>query len=260
MLRLCSLYSGSSGNCILVEDGHTRILVDCGVSGKKIEQALSSYGIDIKSVNAVLVTHEHSDHVQSVGIIHRKSGAEIFANEGTFGAFENTIGRYDESAITIFDGKFVVGDIEVTPFSIPHDAKDPVGYSFSDGIKKVSVCTDIGYVTDEVRKNVLGSEITLIEANHDVEMLKSGPYPYVLKKRILSDKGHLSNENAGMLCKILVENGSRDIILGHLSQHNNHPDLAYVTVKSILQENGIKISDCCLSVASREFPGEMHIC
>ena len=144
MLRLCSLYSGSSGNCILVEDGHTRILVDCGVSGKKIEQALSSYGIDIKSVNAVLVTHEHSDHVQSVGIVHRKSGAEIFANEGTFGAFENTIGRYDESAITIFDGKFAVGDIEVTPFSIPHDAKDPVGYSFSDGIKKVSVCTDIG--------------------------------------------------------------------------------------------------------------------
>lgn len=260
MLRLCSLYSGSSGNCIFVEDGQTRLLVDCGVSGKKIEQALSSQGIDLKSINAVLVTHEHSDHVQSVGIIHRKSGADIYANEGTFRAFEGSIGRYDEASVKIFDGKFNIGDIEITPFSIPHDAADPVGYTFSDGIKKLSVCTDIGYVTEEVSKNVMGSDVILLEANHDVEMLKSGPYPYPLKKRILSDKGHLSNENAGVLCRELIEHGSKDIILGHLSMHNNHPDLAYVTVKSVLEEGGIKVSDCRLSVASREFPGEIHVC
>lgn len=260
MLRLCSLYSGSSGNCIFVEDGQTRLLVDCGVSGKKIEQALSSHGIDLKSINAALVTHEHSDHVQSVGIIHRKSGADIYANEGTFCAFEGSIGRYNEASVKIFDGKFNIGDIEITPFSIPHDAADPVGYTFSDGIKKLSVCTDIGYVTDEISKNVMGSDVVLLEANHDVEMLKSGPYPYPLKKRILSDKGHLSNENAGVLCRELIEHGSKDIILGHLSMHNNHPDLAYVTVKSVLEEGGIKVSDCRLSVASREFPGEIHVC
>ncbi|MDY6314435.1 MAG: MBL fold metallo-hydrolase [Clostridia bacterium] len=259
-MRLCSLYSGSSGNCIFVENGQTRLLVDCGVSGKKIEQALSSHGIDLKSINAVLVTHEHSDHVQSVGIIHRKSGADIYANEGTFRAFESSIGRYNEASVKIFDGKFNIGDIEITPFSIPHDAADPVGYTFSDGIKKLSVCTDIGYVTDELSKNVMGSDVILLEANHDVEMLKSGPYPYPLKKRILSDKGHLSNEKAGVLCRELIKHGSKDIILGHLSMHNNHPDLAYVTVKSVLEEGGIKVSDCRLSVASREFPGEIHVC
>lgn len=260
MLKICPLYSGSGGNCIFVEDGHTRLLVDCGVSGKKIEQALFYHGIEPNTINAVLVTHEHSDHVKSVGIIHRKNGAAIYANHETFGAFENSLGRYKASDIHIFNGKFNVGDIEVTPFSIPHDAADPVGYTFSDGTRKLSVCTDMGYITDEVLNHVSGSSVVLLESNHDVEMLKSGPYPYSLKKRILSDRGHLSNENAGKMCRILVERGTKDIILGHLSQHNNHPALAYITVKSVLEEGGIKMSDCYLSVAPRKEPGEVHVC
>ena len=260
MFKFCSLYSGSTGNSSLIQTNTTKILVDAGESAKKIADALISLNIEPTQIDGILITHEHSDHVQSVGIIHRKSGADIYANEGTFRAFEGSIGRYDEASVKIFDGKFNIGDIEITPFSIPHDAADPVGYTFSDGIKKLSVCTDIGYVTDEVSKNVMGSDVILLEANHDVEMLKSGPYPYPLKKRILSDKGHLSNENAGVLCRELIEHGSKDIILGHLSMHNNHPDLAYVTVKSVLEEGGIKVSDCRLSVASREFPGEIHVC
>lgn len=260
MLRLCPLYSGSSGNCIFVENGQTRLLVDCGVSGKKIEQALLAHGIAPDSINAVLVTHEHSDHIKSVGIIHRKTGAEIYANLGTFEAFEGSIGKYDESAVHIFEGTFSVGDIEVKPFSVPHDAADPVGYVFSDGVRKASVCTDIGHVTEEISKKVFGSDVVLLEANHDVEMLKAGPYPYSLKERILSNRGHLSNENAGVMCKKLIEHGTKDIILGHLSMQNNNPDLAYLTVKSVLEEGGITLADCRLSVAPREEVGEMHVC
>ena len=150
MIKLCSLFSGSSGNCIFVEGGSTRLLVDCGVSGKKIEQALDSIGVDIKTINALLLTHEHSDHIRSVGIIHRKSGAEIFANCKTFEASRGSFGKINEDAVNVFEGGFCVGDICVTPFSVPHDAANPVGYVFSDGVKKAAVATDIGHMTDEI--------------------------------------------------------------------------------------------------------------
>ena len=260
MLKICSLYSGSSGNCIFVENGSTRLLVDCGVSGKKIEQALCSIGVDIKTINAILLTHEHSDHTSSVGIVHRKCGADIFANTETLEASVGCFGKVDESSIKAFDGTFCIGDICVTPFSIPHDAANPVGYTFSDGIHKASLATDIGHMTDTVMKNISGSRVVLLEANHDVDMLLSGPYPYELKKRILSDFGHLSNENAGLTCTKLLDSGCEDIILGHLSGHNNHPDLCYVTVRSVLEDKGYKPCDYRISVASREMPGDIHIC
>lgn len=257
---MCSLYSGSSGNCIYVESGSTSLLVDCGVSGKKIETALNTIGVDVKKINAILLTHEHSDHVCSAGIMHRKTGAPIFANESTLSAVECDLGKVSDGGICTFDGNFVVGDIEITPFAIPHDAASPVGYSFSDGLKKASIATDIGHMTEHVLDNITGSNIVLLEANHDVDMLLSGPYPYELKKRILSDIGHLSNENAGLTCVKLLNNGTTDIILGHLSAHNNHPDLCYVTVRSVLEGEGYKPCDYRITVASREMPGDVHIC
>ena len=260
MIKMCSLFSGSSGNCIFVESGSTRLLVDCGVSGKKIEQALDSIGVDIKTINALLLTHEHSDHTCSVGIVHRKSGADIFSNRETYDAACGGFGKIRDGAVNFFEGGFCVGDICVNPFSIPHDAANPVGYTFSDGVKKVAVATDIGHMTDTVEDNLTGCDTVLLESNHDVEMLLSGPYPYELKKRILSDIGHLSNENAGITCAKLIKHGCRDIILGHLSGHNNHPDLCYVTSRSVLDAEGIKPSDYRLAVASREVPGEVHIC
>ena len=135
-----------------------------------------------------------------------------------------------------------------------------MGYTFSDGIKKVAVATDIGHMTAEVENSISGCDTVLLESNHDVEMLLSGPYPYPLKKRILSDIGHLSNENAGLACAKLIKSGCNDIILGHLSGQNNHPDLCYVTSRSVLDCEGIKPSDYRLAVASREMPGEVHIC
>ena len=260
MLKMCSLYSGSSGNCIFVESGNTRLLVDCGVSGKKIEQALDSIGVDIKTINALLLTHEHSDHTCSVGIVHRKCGADIFANQETFDAASCSFGRLKEDCVKIFDGSFCVGDICVNPFPIPHDAANPVGYTFSDGVNKLSVATDIGHMTDDIMKCISGSRVVLLEANHDVNMLLSGPYPYDLKKRILSDTGHLSNENAGLTCAKLLECGCDNIILGHLSGQNNHPDLCYVTVRSVLEDSGYKPCDYRMTVASRELPGDVHVC
>ncbi len=260
MLKICSLYSGSSGNCIFVEGGSTRLLVDCGVSGKRIEQALASINVDIKSIDAILLTHEHSDHICSVGIVHRKTGADIYANNETLDASCPCFGKICEDSVHAFDGSFCVGDILVTPFAIPHDAAKPVGFSFSDGAGKVSVATDIGHITDDIMENISGSDCVLLESNHDVDMLLSGPYPYQLKKRILSDKGHLSNENAGLVCSELIKSGTEDIILGHLSGHNNHPDLCYVTVRSVLEAQGLKPCDYRLAVASREMPGDLHIC
>lgn len=260
MIKMCSLYSGSSGNCIYVESGNTSLLVDCGVSGKKIENALCEIGVDIKKINAILLTHEHSDHICSAGIMHRKTGAAIYGNEATLELSKEFFGKIKDDGIEVFNGSFSVGDIYVTPFSIPHDASNPVGFTFSDGLKKVSVATDIGHMTDEVMENLKGSNIVLLEANHDVDMLLSGPYPYELKKRILSDIGHLSNENAGLTCARLLESGTSDVILGHLSAQNNHPDLCYVTVRSVLEGKGYKPCDYNITVASRVMPGDVHIC
>lgn len=252
MLSLCTLFSGSSGNCVLISDGHTNLLVDCGVSGKRITAALEQLGVDPRSLDAVLVTHEHSDHTNSVGIMHRRFGIDIYANELTWRAVELVAGRYDERALHLFTGRFCIGDIEVQPFAIPHDAAQPVGYSFYAENKKITIATDIGHVSEELYDQIAGSDIALIEANHDVEMLKMGPYPYPLKRRILSDRGHLSNESAGELCARLAKGGTRKLLLGHLSQQNNLPEIAYQTVKNHLEQARAELGgDVSLEVAPR---------
>lgn len=253
-IRMCSLSSGSSGNCIYVGSESSGILIDCGVSGKEILEGLKNLGVCTTAIKGILVTHEHSDHTKGLGVISRKLNIPIYANAKTWEGFEGSIGTIKSENIKLFDtGKeFDINEINIKSFSIPHDASDPVGFSFRAGSRKVSIATDMGHFSEEVKSNIKESDMILLESNHDIEMVKVSQYPYFLKRRILSDVGHLSNEAAGHAIMELLETGVRQVLLGHLSKENNFPELAYETVKSILEQNKVNIGkDIELDVAPR---------
>ncbi|MDQ2087495.1 MBL fold metallo-hydrolase [Herbivorax sp. ANBcel31] len=254
MIKFCSLYSGSSGNSIFLSSERTKLLIDCGLSGKKIIEALCSIGESPTELSAILVSHEHGDHIKGAGIVSRKFDIPIYANENTWCMMEGSLGTVrDENKVFFNTGNgFDIGDFFVNPFPIPHDAVEPVGFNFFINNKKLTTATDIGHMNKELLSYIKGSDFLLIESNHDVEMLKMGKYPWHLKKRIMGDKGHLSNEMAGKVVAYLAENGTRRFLLGHLSKENNFPQLAYQTVSNILREKSIDIKrDIMLSVALR---------
>ena len=257
MMRFCPIASGSSGNCVYVGTDKTNLLVDAGLSGKRIEAALKQ--LDIGKPTAVLVTHEHSDHVSGAGILSRKFKIPVYASPNTWRYLtrHNTIGKVDEDKKCIANPgePFVIGDMEVLPFDVPHDASQPVGYHFSDGRHKAAVATDMGYVTDTVRKLLKGVNVMLIESNHDLEMLQNGRYPKALKERVMSERGHLSNVAAGVLLAEIAADSDLQVYLGHLSEENNRPMIALDTVLNILEANDINIKN--LRVADRHDPGEM---
>ena len=260
MVRFCSLFSGSSGNCIFVSDGKTKILIDVGLSGVRIVEALNSVGEDPSEISAILITHEHSDHTKGVGILSRKFNIPIYANGGTWEGMKRELGKIKSENTKLFEteNEFMIGDIGVRPFKIPHDAAEPVGYSFHIEGKKVTTATDIGHMNKTLLGELVGSDIILLESNHDIEMLKVGPYPYYLKQRILSNHGHLCNEMAGKVVSYLAEQGTRRFVLGHLSKENNFPELAYQTSLNALIEKGIEVGrEVSLEVASREHAGSM---
>lgn len=253
-IRLCSLASGSSGNCIFVGNDSSGVLVDCGVSGKEILKNLNNIGVCTSTIKAIVVTHEHSDHIKSVGIISRKLGIPIYANINTWNSMSAMIGEVKPENIRYFAAgeELELDGIGVKTFSIPHDAADPVGFCFYEGNRKVSIATDLGYFSDTVRENISGSDMVVLEANHDIEMLKVGRYPYFLKRRILGDHGHLSNEAAGHAVYELLQTGVREVLLAHLSKENNFPELAYETVKEILEQEKVKVNeDIKLELAPR---------
>ena len=256
----CPLYSGSSGNSIFISSGTSKILIDAGLPGKKIDEAITSINQNASELNGIFVTHEHSDHIKGVGILSRKYDIPIYANEKTWSAMEKSLGKIKEHNIKIMERRSTetVGDIQIKSFAIPHDAICPVGYTVTNGNSKVSVATDIGVFTDEIHNNIKDSDAILLESNHDIGMVKFGPYPYVLKQRILSEVGHLSNDACGEAIVNLVKSGiGKRIILGHLSNTNNNPHLAYQTVLSIIEENGLTNGqDILLSLASRNNPTE----
>ncbi|OPJ55421.1 MBL fold metallo-hydrolase [Alkalithermobacter paradoxus] len=241
--KYISVASGSSGNCHYVGYKNTGVLVDAGLSGKKIKENLEKFDVNLENVSGILITHEHSDHIKGAGILSRKYDIPIYANEKTFQAMKDKIGDVKEKNIVIFKNntKFSLNDIQITPFSIHHDAVDPVAFSFDDEKTKISIATDLGYICDNIRKNIYNSKLVVLESNHDVEMLKMGPYPYYLKRRVLSKNGHLSNEDAGKFALELVEKGTQKIFLAHLSRENNFPELAFETVKGILKSKNIDI-------------------
>ena len=251
MFKFCNLYSGSSGNCSFIETDKTKILVDCGVSFKKIKEGLESINQDIHDIDAVLITHEHSDHIKGLGVLSKNIDVPIYANKKTLDEIEK---KYFISSTKPFvtNELFEINDLKVLPFSIPHDAADPVGFTINHKNKKISLATDIGHVENKLYKNLIESSFVLLESNYEPDMLKSSSYPYSLKHRILGPEGHLSNEDASNVIKTLVNNGLNNIMLGHLSKENNFPELAYQTTVNELIECNVDIDKLQLSVADRE--------
>lgn len=256
-MRLCSIASGSSGNCIYVGSDDTHVIIDAGISGKRIEEGLNKLDLMTSDLDAILITHEHSDHVASLGVLARKYGIPMYATHGTIQGItqQKAIGAIDTSLfneICAYDD-FEINDLLVRPIEVSHDAAEPVAYRVSSGDRSVGVCTDLGTYTDKIVKGFAGVEALLIEANHDVNMLQVGRYPYVLKQRILSDRGHLSNENCGRLLCRLLHDDLRSIMLGHLSAENNLAELAYeaVRLEIMMDECRYKPSDFDIQVAQR---------
>ncbi len=254
MIKILPLFSGSSGNCVYVNCDGEEILIDAGVSCKRIETALQSVGTRLDSIKSILVTHEHSDHIKGLDVICRKHGIPVYINRKSASFFDDTLD-------SLFSGNAKIADagdtlsfngFEANVFSTPHDSIGSCGYhfTFKDGTR-FALATDLGIITDEVRAYLLGCKTVIIESNHDLKMLKEGPYPYILKKRILSDRGHLSNEACAEFLPYLVEMGAKKIVLAHLSGENNTPSLAYKTNAEALAEAGFTPSDVNLTVAMR---------
>ena len=257
-MRMCSIASGSSGNCIYVGSDHTHLLVDTGISRKRIEEGLKKLEIKGEEIDGVLITHEHSDHIQGLGVLSRKYELPIYATKGTIEGISGStsLGKMPDGLFHTIraDEPFRLGDIEVKPFVISHDACEPTGYRFECGGRSAAVATDLGKYDEYTVSNLTGLDAVLLEANHDIHMLEVGGYPYYLKQRILGDKGHLSNELSGrLLCDILHDN-LKHIILGHLSKENNYARLAYETVKLevTLGDNDYKGEDLDMFVAGRD--------
>lgn len=238
--NFCSFSSGSSGNCYLIRTNSTALLVDVGISGKKILAGLNATETPEEQVKGVLVTHEHIDHVKSLRVISKKlPEAKTYANVGTWTQIEEKVPE-EQRKVFITGESFSIGDIRVKPFKISHDAVEPVGFSFFSEGKQISIVTDTGYITEEIFDEMKQADILALEANHDENMLKVGRYPWNVKQRILGKTGHLSNVAAGnCLCRLLDECCSkpRRVLLAHLSRENNFPEMAYQTIKNVLEES-----------------------
>lgn len=255
MIRFISLISGSSGNASFISDGKTNLLVDCGMSGAKLKQALNSIDVLPESITALLITHEHIDHTRGAGVISRRYNIPVFATEGTHRNMD--AGKLAEENINIVKNgtPFELGSISITPFSIPHDAAEPVGYTFNISGERCAVATDIGRMNDTILDAVKGCKSVILESNHDIEMLRCGSYPFPLKQRILGEFGHLSNDVAAKTALELVKSGTEHIMLGHLSQENNRPEIAMLESYNLLSREGVSIgSDVTLQVADRYKP------
>ncbi len=245
-MRMCSIASGSSGNCIYIGTDATHLLVDVGISCKRTVEGLGQLGLTGKDIDGILITHEHSDHINGLGVICRKFGIPIYATKGTISAIKrvSSLGVIDDSLFRAVreDEKFILKDITVNPMRISHDAAQPVAYRFQYGSKRMAVATDLGTYNEYT-----------VEANHDINMLQVGPYPYALKQRILGNKGHLSNELSGKLLSRLLHDNLKTVFLGHLSKENNLAELAYETVRLEISmaDNPYKPDDFPIYVAGR---------
>lgn len=253
MARFCTLFSGSTGNSTYVGNAKSGILVDAGASGSAILAAAAQQGISEQSISAVCITHEHIDHIKGLSPILKKLKVPLIASPDTIKALEQK-GKIPAgtSVIEITDNSLDIADIEINRFAISHDCNGASGYTFflSDETK-IAVCTDTGIITDEIRENLMGSDLCLLESNHDLKMLKNGPYPPELKIRIMSELGHLSNNACAAQLPSLLNSGTKRFVLGHLSRHNNTPNLAKAAAKNAFaQIAATENEDYILTVAS----------
>lgn len=262
-MRMVSIASGSSGNCIYIGSDNTHILIDAGISNKRIQQGLNEIGLKGEEVDGIFITHEHSDHIRGLGVLSRKYHVPVYGTRDTLEAIgaSSSLGAFDRELLKPIqpDADFEIGDLTVRPFRIDHDAADPVAYRVGNGSKSVAVATDMGHFDQYIIDNLQGLDGLLLESNHDVRMLETGPYPYYLKRRILGDHGHLSNENAGRLLNHILHDHLKKIFLGHLSKENNYEELAYETVRLEIDEGDCPYgaSDFSISVAGRDRMSEI---
>lgn len=260
MLELYSVASGSSGNCICVGTDNTHVLIDAGVSGKRIENGLNMADLCCKDLEGILITHEHIDHIAGLGVLARRYGIPMYATTGTIDAILHTksVGQIDPQLFRAIEPRenFIIGDMTFHPIAISHDAADPVAYRFESGEHKMAVMTDLGNYDQNIVDELQGLDALLLEANHDVRMLQMGSYPYPLKQRILGERGHLSNERSGQLLGEILHDMFGTVMLGHLSKENNYPDLAYETVRTeiTMGDNSYTAEDFPIYVAKRDEP------
>ena len=254
-MRFIPLCSGSSGNSTYIEAGDQRILVDAGLSCRRIGALLKSVGGEPEQLSAILVTHEHIDHIRGIAVLSKKYNIPVYANADCWDAMAGQLMGVSPQNRCVFesDRDFYLGKLRIFPFTTPHDAVHSVGFTLTYRGNQCAVCTDLGHVDKRILEILGGSRILLLEANHDVDMLMAGPYPYSLKQRILSGKGHLCNEDCGKALVQLYSKEVRNVILGHLSKENNYPPLAVATVKGVLAEAGIG-DEVSIALARREEP------
>ena len=260
MLELCTLASGSSGNCLLVSDGHTHILVDAGISARRITKSLRELGLDPRELSGILITHEHSDHISGLATLTKQLSLPVYTSRGTALQLCYRIAFLEDVIHTFRPGEsFDVGGLGVESFPTPHDTVESVGYAVTGCGRKAAVATDLGYVTQEVWDGVQGADLLVAEANHEVEWVQSGPYPYFLKQRILGERGHLSNDAGAALACSAVAGGAHTVVLAHLSAENNTPARAYDTVCAALERAGAAVGgDVVLEVAPRSELGKRY--
>lgn len=258
MPRFCALFSSSSGNSTYIESDNSAILIDAGVSNRSICTALNEIGSSIEKVKAVFVTHEHSDHIKGLKTMLSKYDIKVYATKGTIKGIGTSL-SIDTSSFSEMDlGTVVqVDDISVKSFKTSHDSNESCGYIANLGNKKFSVVTDLGFINQDILTSIEGSDLIMIESNHDVGMLQNGRYPYFLKRRILSDKGHLSNESCAGVLPMLSQKGTHKFVLAHLSKDNNLPELALQTAVSSMKLSGISDNDYEICVAPRSGPKEV---
>ena len=262
-MRLCSIASGSSGNCVYVGSDTTHLLMDVGISGKRTEAGLAELGLTMKDIDAICITHEHADHISGLGVLARKYGVPIYETRGTVEAIRKTssLGQIDESLFRVIvpDERCIIKDIALYPVRTSHDAADPVAYRIDHDGRRIGLITDLGCYNDYTVECLRNLDLLYLEANHDVHMLQVGPYPYYLKQRILGERGHLSNESAGKLLSRLLHDNMQAIVLGHLSKENNLPELAYesVRVEVTMSDTEYSGNDFPLYVAKRDVVSEV---
>jgi len=235
-MRFSVLGSGSRGNSVYIESGNSAILIDNGFSGKEVEARLHRIGRGLDRLNGIFITHEHGDHTGGVGVVSRRCHLPVYANGPTFAAAEKRLGKLHARVECEVGKTTVVQDLEIRSFSISHDAAEPVGYIISDGRVRLGYCTDLGKVTTLVRRHLQGCHGLILEANHDPDMLKNGPYPLYLQQRVKSNHGHLANGEAAEFLSDLLHDQLAHVVLAHLSETNNRPQLALQAVREVLRE------------------------
>lgn len=244
-LRFTVLASGSTGNAVLVANEDVMVLIDAGLSARRIEQLMAEREVAAGDLDAVFVTHEHSDHIKGIGAIARKYQLPVYANEGTWDEMDRQVGEIaDDKKVLMGTGSTVeIGSLTIESYAISHDAAEPVGYCFLEKDEKLGLATDLGYISGKVKEKLKDCDAMILESNHDIELLRMGKYPWNVKRRILSDLGHLSNEAAAEGLSEMIGSRTKRVYLAHLSRDHNMLDLARMTVGGVLEQYGIRCGE-----------------